>query len=178
MDSETVMVVTDDDGNIVLACSAPNAEPFGPRGARLGTVDLTGHMPMGMPMMWMDDITENPAAGATEIWGMYNFTMDAHPMHIHQVMCEVVNREVFDPMDQSAGTVTLPDPDEAGIKDTIIAYPGQITRVRAKFDIPGLFVWHCHIVDHEDNEMMRPFAVGPIPTVKLSHRIYLPHIGR
>lgn len=164
LDSETVMVVLDDDGNIVMACDESEAEPFGPREARLGTVDLTGHMPMGMPMMWMDAITENPAVGATEVWEMYNFTMDAHPMHIHEVMFEVVNREVFDHMVGVPGAITLPDPDEAGLKDTVIAYPGQITRVKAKFDIPGLYVWHCHIVDHEDNEMMRPFAVGPVPT--------------
>ena len=81
-------------------------------------------------------------------------------------------------MDRSPGAITLPDPDEAGLKDTVIAYPGQITRVKATFDIPGLFVWHCHIVDHEDNEMMRPFAVGPIPTLEPSHTIYLPHIAR
>ena len=175
LDSETVLVVVDPDGNIVLACDESDAEPFGPREARLGTVDLTGDMPMGMPMEWMHDITENPATGATEIWEMYNFTMDAHPMHIHQVMFEVVNREIFDPMVGTVGTVTLPDGDEAGVKDTVIAYPGQITRVKAQFDIPGLFVWHCHIVDHEDNEMMRPFAVGPIPTPE-PHSIYLPYV--
>ena len=54
-----------------------------------------------------------------------------------------------------------------GYKDTVIAYPGQITRLKAKFDISGLYVWHCHIVEHEDNEMMRPYCVknadGSIP---------------
>jgi Multicopper oxidase len=48
-------------------------------------------------------------------------------------------------------------------KDTVIAYPGEITRVKALYDLPGFYVWHCHIVEHEDNEMMRPFHVGPIP---------------
>jgi spore coat protein A, manganese oxidase len=163
--SETVMVAEDPagNGNIVLACG-PGGEPFEPREAMLGTVNLNGDMPMGMPMMWMDHITENPATGATEIWEMYNFTMDAHPMHIHQVMFEVVNRQAFDMNSNALGSIIPPDPDEAGVKDTVIAYPGQITRVKAKFDIPGLFVWHCHIIDHEDNEMMRPFAVGLIPT--------------
>jgi FtsP/CotA-like multicopper oxidase with cupredoxin domain len=51
------------------------------------------------------------------------------------------------------------EPNETGPKDTVIAYPDQVTRVRAHFDKPGLFVWHCHIVEHEDNEMMRPYRV-------------------
>ena len=49
-----------------------------------------------------------------------------------------------------------------GFKDTVIAYPGEVTRVRAPFDTPGQFVWHCHIVEHEDNEMMRPYRIGPV----------------
>ena len=59
------------------------------------------------------------------------------------------------------GAVTPPEPWETGFKDTVIAYPGQVTRVRAQFDTPGQFVWHCHIVEHEDNEMMRPYRIGP-----------------
>jgi spore coat protein A len=50
---------------------------------------------------------------------------------------------------------------ETGFKDTVIAYPDEITRVKALFDLPGLYVWHCHIVEHEDNEMMRPYRIGP-----------------
>jgi spore coat protein A, manganese oxidase len=46
-------------------------------------------------------------------------------------------------------------------KDTVIAHPGEITRVNATFDRGGLFVWHCHIVEHEDHEMMRPYRIGP-----------------
>jgi len=52
------------------------------------------------------------------------------------------------------------EPWERGYKDTVIAYPGEVTRVKALFDRPGLFVWHCHIVEHEDNEMMRPYVIG------------------
>lgn len=135
----------------------------GPLAAMLGTVDLTGAMPMGMPMMWMDDVTENPGAGDTEIWEIYNFTMDAHPVHVHQVQFEVVNREIWDPAAGTPGTVTPPEQWETGTKDTVVAYPGQITRIKAKFDIPGLFVWHCHILEHEDNEMMRPYRVSAGP---------------
>jgi FtsP/CotA-like multicopper oxidase with cupredoxin domain len=68
-----------------------------------------------------------------------------------------------------AGPVRPPERWETGLKDTVIAYPGEITRVRATFDLPGLYVWHCHIVEHEDNEMMRPLFVGQGPPPDLSH---------
>ena len=56
-----------------------------------------------------------------------------------------------------------------GYKDTVVAFPGQITRIKAKFDIAGLYVWHCHIVEHEDNEMMRPFMVKKPVTLAEYH---------
>ena len=68
--------------------------------------------------------------------------------------------EVASPL-QTDGVITPPEPWESGVKDTVIAYPGQVTRVRARFSTPGQFVWHCHIVEHEDNEMMRPYRIGP-----------------
>ena len=104
-----------------------------------------------VPLDWGDPVTENPALNATEIWELHNFTEDAHPIHIHEVQFQVVDRQPFDgggPIRRSAG--------RRGFKDTVIAYPGEITRVKARFDHPGRFVWHCHIVEHEDNEMMRP----------------------
>jgi FtsP/CotA-like multicopper oxidase with cupredoxin domain len=121
-----------------------------------------------MPREWMDEVTENPLVGDTEIWEFYNTTGDAHPMHIHEVIFEVVEREglVLDdeqpvvPLEPD-GVVRLPHPWESGRKDTVIAYPGEITRVRATFQTPGQYVWHCHIVEHEDNEMMRPYRIGP-----------------
>jgi len=60
------------------------------------------------------------------------------------------------------GTVRPAEPWETGFKDTVVAYPGQVTRIRMQFPAPGQFVWHCHIVEHEDNEMMRPFRIGPV----------------
>jgi len=118
--------------------------------------------------LWMDPVTENPAVGDTEVWELYNTTGDAHPMHIHEVVFEVVNREglvlegeeVATPI-ETDGVITGPEPWETGFKDTVIAYPGQVTRVKARFAKPGQFVWHCHIVEHEDNEMMRPYRIGP-----------------
>jgi len=122
----------------------------GPAEALLGTVAGGA----GVPLPWMEDVTEHPALGATEVWEFHNFTEDAHPMHIHEVMFEVVNRQPFE------GDARPPEPWETGVKDTVIAYPGEITRVKARFDLPGRYVWHCHIVEHEDNEMMRPYEVG------------------
>ncbi len=119
--------------------------------------------------LWMDPVTENPAVGATEMWEFYNATEDAHPIHIHEIAFEVVNRQaIFVNQAQQqvwvnpSSTPQPPQPWERGFKDTVIAYPGQVTRVRAKFATPGQFVWHCHIVEHEDNEMMRPYRIGPL----------------
>jgi FtsP/CotA-like multicopper oxidase with cupredoxin domain len=137
----------------------------GPVEALLGTVSDG----VWAERMWMDEVTENPTVGATEVWEIYNTTADAHPMHIHEIAFEVVNRqglaldsegEVVQPI-QLDGSTQPPEPWESGFKDTVIAYPGQVTRVRARFSTPGQFVWHCHIVEHEDNEMMRPYRIGP-----------------
>ncbi|HBG07808.1 MAG: bilirubin oxidase [Geobacteraceae bacterium GWC2_58_44] len=152
-DSATVLVTYKHNGGIVYDPTDPQAVPFGPSMAMLGTVDSEG---MGMPMMFDDPITENPALGATEIWEISNFTMDAHPIHLHQVQFQVVNRQ------NAAGELRAPEPWEKGFKDTVIAYPDEITRIKAKFDLAGKYVWHCHILSHEDNEMMRPFYVGPM----------------
>jgi len=178
LDSATVRVSMDSEtGSVVLDCE--KGEPFGPMAALLGTVEIDDDgVASGISKMWHEAVTENPALGATEVWEIYNFTADAHPIHIHQVMFEVVNREVV-PMEgmgdghgmahsivRSVPSAMMegPRPPEAwetGHKDTVIAYPGEVTRVKARFDIPGLFVWHCHILEHEDNEMMRPYRVGP-----------------
>jgi spore coat protein A len=140
-------------------------EVEGPVAALLGTVAAG----VWTAREWMDPVTENPAIGATEIWEIYNATADAHPMHIHEITFEVINREglvlntegeVAEPI-QLDGISTPAEPWESGFKDTVIAYPGQATRVKARFSTPGQFVWHCHIVEHEDNEMMRPYRIGP-----------------
>jgi FtsP/CotA-like multicopper oxidase with cupredoxin domain len=138
----------------------------GPAEALLGHVD-----PFGMPVQqeWMDQVTENPNVGDTEVWEFYNFTADAHPMHVHEVTFEVVNRQALvtnedgetEPPAQFAADPRPPEAWESGFKDTVIAYPGEVTRIRAMFTNPGQFVWHCHIVEHEDNEMMRPYRIGP-----------------
>jgi FtsP/CotA-like multicopper oxidase with cupredoxin domain len=121
-----------------------------------------------VPAMWSDEITENPSVGDTEVWEFYNTTADAHPMHIHETFFEVVNRQAIE-IEEEQRIVRVapgssprgPEPWERGWKDTVVAYPSEVTRVKLKFSHAGQFVWHCHIVSHEDNEMMRPYRVGP-----------------
>jgi FtsP/CotA-like multicopper oxidase with cupredoxin domain len=152
--------------NAGVGVDADGVEVEGPIEAQLGNIESG----VGVPRKWMDDVTENPAVGATEVWEYYNTTADAHPMHVHEVTFEVVNREgltldedgeVIQPI-QLTGNVRPPEAWETGFKDTVIAYPGEVTRLRAQFNTPGQYVWHCHIVEHEDNEMMRPYRIGPI----------------
>jgi bilirubin oxidase len=155
-ESATVYVIEDEDGNVVeVPADTPGAAAFGPIAALLGTVNPDG---TGNPLTWSAPVTENPDVGDTEMWEIHNFTEDAHPIHIHLVQFEVVGRESVE-----TGEVHGPEEWETGYKDTVIAYPDEITRVKARFDLGGLFVWHCHILEHEDNEMMRPYCVGDCP---------------
>jgi len=141
-----------------------------PAEAVLGTIAGDPNVALGVwtKRLWMDPVTEVPAVGATEVWEIYNATGDAHPMHVHETVFEVVNRQDIY-VDEMGGTVQVvpgsvpvpPESWETGFKDTVIAYPGQVTRIRAQFSTPGQYVWHCHIVEHEDNEMMRPYRIGP-----------------
>ncbi|HET6966904.1 MAG TPA: multicopper oxidase domain-containing protein [Ornithinibacter sp.] len=121
----------------------------GPRAAFLGVLDGA----VAVPLAWDDEVTEHPGVGDTEVWELHNLTADAHPIHVHLVQFEVVDRRA------PGLPARPPEPNETGPKDTVIAYPDEITRIRAHFDKPGLFVWHCHILEHEDHEMMRPFRV-------------------
>ena len=126
----------------------------------------------------------NPAAGTVEDWVYINMTGDTHPMHTHLVTFQVVGRTPFDvdayqaayggpngvpggidPTPFATGPMLPPDPTERGFKDTVKVNPGYFTTIRAKFDLPTgvsapqTYVHHCHIVEHEDNDMMRPFTV-------------------
>jgi spore coat protein A len=159
-------------------CEAVGGDSFGPEAAVLGTVDTSGAEPVGVPLLWTDttgtstpvnvtlqsgasvvvNVTENPKKGDTEEWSIYNFTEDAHPIHLHLVRFQVMGRIGIDGDPSVVGNA--PQPWESGFKDTVIAYPDEITTIKAKFDIAGLYVWHCHILEHEDNEMMRPYVVS------------------
>jgi len=127
--------------------------------------------------LWDDPVTENPQIHSTEIWQLINTTGDAHPKHIHLVQFQILNRQAFDQkFFATTGKLkftappTPPAPEEVNAyKDVIKAFPGTVTRLIMKFDPPTSlqvksgdhlkYVWHCHILEHEDNEMMRPYDV-------------------
>ncbi|MEV0945549.1 multicopper oxidase domain-containing protein [Rhodococcus sp. NPDC049939] len=147
------------------------------------TLVLMGTLESGS-LFFMDETTEIVPQNSTEIWEIYNTTGSAHPMHIHQVQFQVIDRQEFngdlvnrtqqfmdDPNRTFQGATldlhglngdpVLPQPNEQGRKDTVLALAGQVTRLVAHFDRPGNFVWHCHIITHEDYDMMRKFQVTP-----------------
>jgi spore coat protein A len=117
--------------------------------------------------MWMingldwNQITEWPVLGTSEIWSFINVSSMVHPMHIHLVMFQVLDRQAFEVVDQKivpVGEALPPPPAEAGWKDTVAVHPFEITRVIARFtDYAGLFPYHCHVLEHEDHAMMRQF---------------------
>ena len=145
-------VIDLDPGSVPPTCDPVlGSVPFAPKAAVLGVNGSGG----GEVQLWDDPIAQNPAVGDVEQWDLWNWSADAHPIHLHLVKFEVINREVI-----GSGAPRPAEPWEAGWKDTAIMYPGEITRVKALFDVPGLYVWHCHILSHEDNEMMVPFCVG------------------
>ncbi len=119
--------------------------------------------------MWDDPVTENPRLGTVEIWQLINLTMDTHPIHLHLVQFRILDRRPFDvgwykehKEIRYTGPARPPDPNEAGLKDTVRANPGEVIRIIVPFtDFTGRYVWHCHILEHEDNEMMRPYDVVP-----------------
>jgi len=123
-------------------------------------------------MHW-DHVHEQPVLGTTEIWSFINRSGISHPMHMHLVFFQVLDRQDFDVVLGEVvpvGSPIPPAPEEAGWKDTVMAHPNQITRVIARFeDYTGRFPYHCHILEHEDHGMMRQFEVvfppGAIPTV-------------
>jgi spore coat protein A len=123
--------------------------------------------PMHSEGMWLingkqwDDVTERPRLGTTEIWAWRNSSPIVHPMHMHLVAFQVLDRQNFDVVSGlPTGPRVPPGATELGWKDTVQAAPSQITRVIARFeDFTGLYPYHCHILEHEDHEMMRQFEV-------------------
>jgi len=136
-------------------------------------------------------VTETPRAGSVEVWRLINTTGDGHPIHIHLVQFQVLDRQPF-AADQIDTSVSPPQVDKLmftgrrvqpgdeskrpylmyeqnAFKDTVMAFPGEVTRVIMRFDLPNgihvrrgqkfRYVLHCHILEHEDNDMMRPYDV-------------------
>ena len=117
---------------------------------------------------WHDPVSEKPVLGSTEIWEFLNLTDDAHPIHLHLVRFQILDRRAIEVSDYIYENRKVsyrsdrvpPDPGEAGWKDTVRATPQASTRIIVPFQgYPGRYVWHCHILEHEDNEMMRPYEV-------------------
>jgi spore coat protein A len=141
----------------------------------------------GFGRAYTDPPTEVPAAGDVEIWKIFNLTGDTHPIHFHLVNVHVLSRQTFDPgafvtnprhPDASlVGTARGPDANEWSPKETVRMHPGECTTVTMKFDLPHVpfrvpnsprfpgiaganeYVWHCHILEHEEHDMMRPLIV-------------------
>ncbi|HKM00024.1 MAG TPA: multicopper oxidase, partial [Mobilitalea sp.] len=155
--------------------------------------------------MWSADITETPRVGSTEDWSIVGMTAGAHPIHIHLIQFQLLNRQNYNveeytakweelngplPLHHAPKVVPLepyligepipPKDNELGWKDTIVTNPGQVTRIRIRYapcEVPNCavepgdnyfpfnpeegagYVWHCHLLDHEDNEMMRPMKI-------------------
>jgi spore coat protein A len=119
-----------------------------------------------------------PKLGSTEVWEFWNSTVDAHPIHMHLVRFRIVNRQPFTGSTQAlamangwtgvsftappvaTGLATPAPLTEQGWKDTVVCPPGQVTRIVATFDKPGKFVYHCHILGHEEHDMMRWYVVS------------------
>lgn len=132
---------------------------------------------------WHMPVTEAPLLDTTEDWEIFNNTEDAHPVHLHQVHFEVLDRRPFTAslvpqavvqhdgatgegarmadVDVDATPVAAVGHYTASRKDMVTALPGQVTRIRMRWDLPGRYVWHCHILSHEDHDMMRPLEVVP-----------------
>jgi spore coat protein A len=142
------------------------------------TLNLNG-VPFGR-----EAVPAMPKVGTVEDWVYVNLTGDTHPMHMHLVTFQIIGRTPFDaeayelahggpngvpggidPTPFATGPMLTPAPEERGFKDTVKANPGFFTTIRARFDLPTgtkppqTYVHHCHIVEHEDNDMMQPFTV-------------------
>jgi spore coat protein A len=116
---------------------------------------------------WHEPTTEFPKLNSTEIWEFLNLTEDTHPMHMHLVRFQILDRRPFDPYDylmnkklRFIAPAVLPLSHELGWKDTVQCPPGTVTRIIVRFEgFTGKYLYHCHILEHESNDMMRPFEV-------------------
>jgi spore coat protein A, manganese oxidase len=160
-------------------------DEYGRLRQRLGTTLQNGFDNEGHPN-WGRDYTDAPTEvaqnGSVEIWRIFNLTADCHPIHFHLSNAQILGRASFDattPDFSRIGSVTPPDANEAGWKETVRCNPGEVTIVVMKLELPSVpfsvppsprlqqayginaaeYVWHCHILEHEEHDMMRPLIV-------------------
>ena len=116
---------------------------------------------------WHEPVTEKPKLDSTEVWEFINLTEDTHPMHLHMVRFQVLDRRTFDVFGyrnnkgmRYLAEALQPEPNEMGWKDVVQCPPGMITRIVVRFEgYTGKYLYHCHVLEHEANDMMRPFEV-------------------
>ncbi|ERH09855.1 MAG: putative multicopper oxidase [halophilic archaeon J07HX64] len=120
-----------------------------------------------------DPPTETPTVGETELWSVANLTGMTHPIHLHLIHFQVLGRQSidYDPADDSIDPETLrdPEPSERGWNDVVSVDPGDVAHLLVHFgeydglfnDQTGRYMWHCHMLEHEDHDMMRPMEVLP-----------------
>jgi spore coat protein A len=153
----------------------------------LGTSEPTG--PGAFGRAYESEPTETPAVNDIEVWRIFNLSADAHPIHFHLVNVQILSRQAFnarryDGVPTFVGAPVPPDPNELGWKETVRMNPGECTTVLMQFKLPIVkdwrdptgvatitvpesprtggheYVWHCHILEHEEHDMMRPLIVG------------------
>ena len=153
----------------------------------LGTLAAPGSPSAGFGRNYESPATEVVQNGSTEVWEIFNTTADVHPMHFHLVNVQLINRQPFQVSSLGStqgganftGPATPAEPNETGWKETVMMFPGTVTRIIMKFDLPQIvtakgkvvatpasprtsgseYVWHCHILEHEEHDMMRPLVV-------------------
>jgi len=116
---------------------------------------------------WIDPVTEFVKLDSTEIWSFVNLTEDVHPIHLHMVHFQVLDRQSLSVDDylsddtlRFTGPVLAPAAHEMGWKDVVQCPPDTVTRIIVPFNgYVGRYLWHCHILEHEANDMMRPYVV-------------------
>jgi hypothetical protein len=127
------------------------------------------------------DVREFPVLNSTEIWQFINRSGVTHPMHMHLTMFQVLDRQTFVVSNDSIIPVSSrvpPPPEEAGWKDTAAVPPSTIVRVITRFeDYVGRYPYHCHILEHEENEMMRQFQVVRSPVTSVETKAPAPRLA-
>jgi spore coat protein A len=162
-------------------------DEFGRLIQRLGTDVMTSPVAATFSRDYESTPTEVVKAGSVEIWRIFNLTGDTHPMHFHLVNVRVLSRAPFTytvdatgKLVPNVGPARGPDPNERGLKETVRMNPGEVTEILIRFDLPTVpfnvpfsprlkkynikgyeYVWHCHILEHEEHDMMRPLVVVP-----------------